>query len=349
MDKLELRAVIKYFFLKFFSTKSIFEELQSTLADNAPSYSSVAYWCAEFKRGRTACNDDTRSGRPTTAATQENIKKIEEIVKADRRVTIRYLAEILKLSFGTIQFILTRTLKFKKVAARWVPRMLTDAQKKSRVDISKLNLAIIEEDPDSFCARFVTVDETWVHHFDPETKNQSKGWKRPSSPPIKRFKVSASAGKIMASVFWDAEGIIMIDYLSKGETINGEYYASLMKKLREELKNKRRGKLRAGVLFHHDNAPAHRSDVAGAAIRSAGFQLIQHPPYSPDLAPSDFHLFAHLKKHLRGIKFECDDEVMYAVEAFFESQDQAFFSKGINQLAKRYSKCISLKGDYVEK
>lgn len=118
-------------------------------------------------------------------------------------MTIRYLAKILKLSFVTFKFNLTHTLKLKKVAGRWVPRMLTDAQEKARVDISKLNLAIIEEDPDYFCSRFVTVDETWVYHFDPETKNQSKVWKRPSSPTAKRFKVTASAGKIMASVFWD--------------------------------------------------------------------------------------------------------------------------------------------------
>lgn len=86
----------------------------------------------------------------------------------------------------------------------------------------------------------------------------------------------------------------MIDYLSKEETIPEEYYASLIKKIRKELNNKRRGKLRAEVLFHRDNAPAHRSDVAGVTIQTAGFQLMQHPPYSPDLALSDFHFFNHL-------------------------------------------------------
>lgn len=331
------------------STKSIHDELLSTLGQNAPPYSTVAYWCAEFKRGRISCEDEARSGRPTTSRTDFNVQQVDEIVQKDRRVTIRYIAETLKLSFGAVQSIIRDILKYNKVTARWVPRMLTDAQRNTRVQISKENLSIINSDPESFLKRFVTVDETWVHHFDPEKKTQTKTWKRPSSPTAKKFKVSPSAGKMMATIFWDADGIILIDYLHKGQTINGEYYAALINKLREEIKNKRRGKLQAGVIFHHDNAPPHRAEVAVSAIKTAGFQLMQHPPYSPDLAPSDFYLFSCLKNHLRGTKFEDDDEVMCAVEAFFQSKDQSFFLKGIEGLSNRYLKCISSEGDYFEK
>lgn len=86
-----------------------------------------------------------------------------------------------------------------------------------------------------------------------------------------------------------------------------------------------------------------------AAIEETGFELLEHPPYSPDLAPSDFYLFPRLKEHLRGNKFEDNSEVMAAVEAFWEDQDKEFFSKGIMGLEKRYTKCINLLGDYVEK
>lgn len=86
----------------------------------------------------------------------------------------------------------------------------------------------------------------------------------------------------MASVFWDSEGILFIDYLPKGQTITGSYYANLIPKLREAIKEKRRGKLSLGVLFLQDNAPPHRWEVALTAIRSAGFEVLDHPPYSPD-------------------------------------------------------------------
>ncbi|KAL0822131.1 hypothetical protein ABMA28_004265 [Loxostege sticticalis] len=331
MEKNEQRAVIKYLCLKKMSTKEIFLDIQQTLGDHALPYSTVAYWIAEFKRGRSTCEDDQRTGRPSTSVTEENVKKVEKMVLEDRRITIKYLAETLKISFGSIQSILTNSLGFKKVSARW------------------RNLEMLTSDPYEFCPRVVTMDETWVHHFDPETKRQSMSWKRPSSPPIKKFRVAPTAGKIMASVFWDSDGILFIDYVPKGQTITGPYYASLIPKVREVIKKTRRGKLSSGVLFLHDNAPAHRSEVALQAIHSAGFEMLDHPPYSPDLAPSDFHLFPKLKEHIRGTKFADDDAVMAAVNEFFESQEKDFFLDGIRKLEKRYSKCIKLEGDYVEK
>ena len=83
----------------------------------------------------------------------------------------------------------------------------------------------------------------------------------------------------------------MIDYLERGKTVTGVYYAEQIRKLRSAIKEKRRGKLSHGVLLHHDNAPAHTSAVAMATIRECGFELLSQPPYSPDLAPSDYHVF----------------------------------------------------------
>ena len=78
------------------------------------------------------------------------------------------------------------------------------------------------------------MDETWVHHFTPEAKQQSEQWKHPGSPPPKKANTVPSAGKVMALVFWEADGILLIDYLQKGQTINGTYYASLLTELREK-------------------------------------------------------------------------------------------------------------------
>ncbi|CAG4977612.1 unnamed protein product [Parnassius apollo] len=143
------------------------------------------------------------------------------------------------------------------------------------------------------------MDETWIHHFDPETKQQSMTWKRASSPTPKNSKFQVRRERL-ASVFWDAQGIIMVEYLEKGATITGSYYADQIRRLPEDIKEKRRSKLRAGVLFHQDNAPAHKAAVAMAAIQETGFELLEHPPYSPDLAPSDFYLFPRLKERLRS-------------------------------------------------
>ena len=89
-------------------------------------------------------------------------------------------------------------------------------------------------------------------------------------------------------IFWDQEGILLIDYLPKGQTINVEYYSSLLVQLKDILKEKRRGKFTKEDLFLHDNVPTH---LARAFL---GFQCLDHPPYSPDLAPSNYHLFPGL-------------------------------------------------------
>jgi len=71
-------------------------------------------------------------------------------------------------------------------------------------------------------ARLVTMHETWLYSYEPETKQQSKEWRHSGSPRPKKFRVQNSAGKILASILWDPDGILLIDYLSKGQTINAE-------------------------------------------------------------------------------------------------------------------------------
>jgi len=101
--------------------------------------------------------------------------------------------------------------------------------------------------------------ETWLYHYDPETKQQSMGWRRSGSPHPQNFRGQKSAGKFLASSFWDQDGFLLIDYLPKGQTINAEYYSSLLVQLKDIFKEKRHGKVTRGVLFLQDNAPAHRA------------------------------------------------------------------------------------------
>ena len=141
------------------------------------------------------------------------------------------------------------------------------------------------------------MDETWLYHYDPETKQQSMEWWQSCTLSPKIFRVQTSAEKLLASIFWDQDGILFINYLPKGQTINAEYYSSLLVQLKDILKEKHRGKFTKGVLFLHDNTPAHRALGTQTKLAYLGFQCLDHPPYSLDLAPSDYHLFPGLKKN----------------------------------------------------
>jgi len=122
------------------------------------------------------------------------------------------------------------------------------------------------------------MDETWLYYYDPETKKQSMEWRHSGSRRPKKFRVQKSAGKVLASIIWDQDGILLNDYLPEGQNINVEYYSSLLVKLKNILRKKRRWKVTKGVLFLHDNAPAHRAHATQKKLAYLGFHLlITHP------------------------------------------------------------------------
>ena len=141
-------------------------------------------------------------------------------------------------------------------------------------------------------------------------------WQHSDSPAPK---IQKSVGKVLASIFWDQDSIL-IDYLPKGQTMNAEYYSSLLVQLKDILKEKRHGQLTKVVLFLRDNAPAHWALGTQKKLAYLGFQCLAHPPYSPDLASSDYHLFPGLKKQLKGHHFLFDMEVIAAVETWLDGQ-----------------------------
>ena len=103
-------------------------------------------------------------------------------------------------------------------------------------------------------------------------------------------------------------------------------YSALLAKLRSTLAKKRHGKLQKGILLLHDNAPAHRSTMAVHTSMQCGFKILPHPQYSPDLAPSDFFLLPSLKKHLKGQRFHSNEDVISAVEEWFEFHPKSYYA-----------------------
>jgi len=170
---------------------------------------------------------------------------------------------------------------------------------------------------DFFLLRLVTVDETLVHYYEPENKARSRQWVGPGSPWPKKLKTQPSAGKVMTTVFSETKGVILMDILSKESTITKAYYANLLDQLRNTIREERRGNLSKSVLLQHDNARFHTCQLAIDAVEKNGYELIPHPPYSPDLPPSDFFLFPNLKKGTRGRHFRPDKEVVAAVVEWF--------------------------------
>jgi hypothetical protein len=123
----------------------------------------------------------------------------------------------------------------------------------------------------------------------------------------------------------------------------------LQRELKPAIHSKRRGKLSKEILLLHDNARPHIASHTLETLKKLKWEAMEHPAYSPDLAPSDFHLFGPLKEALRGRRFSGDDDVKAAVHQWLCAQPKTFFFDGIKMLVGRWEKCITMQGYYTEK
>jgi len=347
--KIEQRGVVGFLWAKNMEAKDIHKEMLPMYGEHCLSRQAVHNWVQKFSEGRTSIEDEHRAGRPVEIATPETLQRVEDIIRAERRVTVDAVATAVGCSRGQAYSMMHEGLGFHKVCSRWVPRQLTPQHKSQRMGLSLQHLQRYQDEGDDMLSRIVTGDESWVHHYEPETKRASMQWKHPSSPAHKKFKVTPSAGKVMLTVFWDCQGVLLTEFQQRGHTVTSASYCTILTKLRAAIRRKRPGLLTKGVLLLHDNARPHSANQTTATLRSFKWEVLQHPPYSPDLAPSDFHLFGPLKHHLSGERFPDDPAVERAVRAWFRQQPKEFFAAGFQGLVKRWDKCLNLYGDYVEK
>ena len=154
--------------------------------------------------------------------------------------------------------------------------------------------------------------------------------------------------KVMLIIFWDSKGVVMRDFVSQGRGVNKEYYLATMKKLRESIRQHCPDMWRhQNFWLHHDGAPAHRADIVTDFLTDTNTKLLPHPPYSPDLAPSDFFLFARMKRNMRGIIFDDIQELKQCIDFKIGQIAQWEFAHVLhNSWNKRLAKCIQSEGNY---
>jgi len=171
----ETRAVI-FFFLQDKAQKEIHAILTETLGGHSPSYATVKNWVAQFKRGDFSTCDASRPGRLKTVTTQEIIDQIHELILEDRRISAKSIAEQLGNSRERVGSIIHEDLDMRKFAAKWVLKCPNADRKRQRCQSSEQIWIFFCSIQMIFCRkRLMTMDDTWLYHYDPETKQQSMG------------------------------------------------------------------------------------------------------------------------------------------------------------------------------
>lgn len=257
-----------------------FRALKHIFGDSTMSLSSVQKWHKKFKQRLQAVADQPRPGRPKSGHSEDNIILVRALVDQDRRKTVRKIAEESALGVSTVFRILRHDLQMRLVNAKFVPRLLSDEQKLFRKCLCEENLFRFL-DEENFMARIVTGDETWVSVFEPETKIESRQWQEKGEQRPQKAMKSRSRKKSMLTVFFDIDGIVLIQFTRPPHTIDSDSYCATLSLLKERIRKKRPHlwtNPETKFLLHHDNAPAHTATRTLAKIGQWGMEMVPHPP-----------------------------------------------------------------------
>ena len=167
------RAVKFFFPLQGKGPKEIRAFLAETLGEHAPSYATVRNWVAQFKRGDFSTCDAPRPRRLKTVTTPENIDQIHDLILEDRLISAKSVSEQLGISRERVGSIIHEDLDMRKLSAKWVPKCLNADEK---CCLSTCGIFSAMRDPNDFLSRLVTMDETWLYHYDPETRQSDNQW-----------------------------------------------------------------------------------------------------------------------------------------------------------------------------
>jgi transposase len=230
MDKIEYRAVMKFFVKEGLTPNEIHSKFVKVYGDYSPSFSTIQKWAAKFKCGRTSLEDDPREGCPKSA-TPEIIEQVHDTVLKDWRMKVHEIAETIGISKECVGYILHEELDIKKLCTRWVPRLLTADQKGTHMKISEQCLECFNKNKTHFVYRFITMDETWIHHYHQNSNStQNSGQK----PVVQRHRRQGWFHQQERSRHWCfgmLKAFCLLIILKSGKTITVEYYSNLLTRL----------------------------------------------------------------------------------------------------------------------
>ena len=214
----------------------------------------------------------------------------------------------------TVHRILTQDLRYVLKHLKWIPHLLNPSQKVSRIELSKRLLQVLQEAKETDYNFFVTGDESWFYLSTDETTQ----WLPPEEKPSKRVKKTIGSEKFMLSIFWNPHSFFIVKVLPSDATFNGDYFINEILDPLHEMMASESEEPQRKIIVHYDNARPHTSRKVFEYLESHNMEKAPQPPFSPDIAPSDFFLFGYVKNKLSGRSFRSPDELLLAVNEILE-------------------------------
>lgn len=324
-EKFRVRVCLLYDFKQGRTPAESHRALCKAFGDDVLSERQCRTWFQRFRDGDESLEDEKRGNPPQIVDNDE----LKNAIESDPCQTTRELAELFDCDHTTILRHLHAIGKTNR-CGKWVPHQLSDANKAARATMAGILDSI------------VTADEKWICYDNTTRKRQ---WLDAGEPPKPTPKPNIHGKKVMLCIWWNSKGLVYFEVLDSGQRVTADLYKAQLSRVDQALR--RQGNNTATTKFLHDNARPHTAKITQQKIEELGWEVLPHPPYSPDLAPSDYHLFRSMQHSLAEKKFKNREEVEIWVSNFFESQLPEFFEKGIHSLRGRWQRVIDNDGEYL--
>lgn len=339
MEKLGFRYILLHEFKLGHNAAEATRNINGAWGPNSASERTVRRWFQKFSSGDLSLQNEPGQGRKSSLDNEE----LRAAVEANPETSTRVLAAGLGVTPMTVSRHLAEIGKTKKMQ-KWVPHDLTDDQKIARFVTCSNLLVRLKNEP--FIDRIITCDEKWLLY---DNRKRGYVWVDKHAPPSTFPKPNLHPKKILLSVWWCCKGLIHYSFLQPGQTITADSYCRDLELMHQKLQTfwPALAKRRAPILLQ-DNARPHTSRTTREKLTQLDIEVLPHPPYSPDLSPSDYHLFQGLDRFLRQKVFTNAEQVENAFRQFIDDCDPEFFYNGIYSLPERWQLCVDSNGVYFD-
>jgi histone-lysine N-methyltransferase SETMAR len=326
--------LLRYEFGLGHSAKESTDNICLVKGPGAVSYITARRWFARFRQGNFNIEDEPHVGRPLSVNDDELLKAVD----ADPRLTTRDLSVMFSCSNVTITNRL-HELGLKWKYGIWKPHVLSPANLNDRANTAASLLTKCRRI--DWLDKVITADEKWVLYINVAKKRM---WLRSQETAEQGVQADPHEKKIMLCVWWSVHGIDYMEFMDDNTTVTANVYCEQLQRAADALSLRRPQQRK--VYFLHDNARPHIAKIVRQKITDLSWELLHHPPYSPDMAPTDYHLFRSLQNHLTGKKFINRNELEAEVCRHFTSLPPDFYREGIYKLRERWQYIVDHDGDY---
>lgn len=339
-NKRHLREVLLYHFNQKKSAYESHKLLVETYGELAPSKRTCENWFKQFREGIYDVADTEREGRPKTFEDED----LEALLDEDNTQTQSELATALNITQQGVSKRL-KALGLIRKLSYWVPHELTERQMECRKTTCEMLLQ--RQQRKGFLHRIVTGDEKWIYYENPKRK---AAYVKPGEPGPSQPKKNTHCSKVMLCIWWDMKGIVYYELLKPSEKITGEVYRRQLMRLKRMVEQNRPEweNRHDKLIFLHDNAKPHTAIVVKNYLEGQDWEVLAHPPYSPDIAPSDYYLFRTMQNDLTNVRFHSYEEIEKWLDDWIASKNEDFFKQGIRKLPERWTKVVASDGAYFD-